>query len=287
MTNEGPETKKYVHRGTPHPIPETPAGVRSMLDIAYGADDRQKYDVYIPEGAEGPLPVVVFVHGGAYVRRDKRAIRVMHVLEHGFALVSIGYRLATTDKFPAQIQDVNDGLSHLVAHAEDYGIDPERLVLTGASAGAHLVNLAALARDVEDFHPSRSARIRGVVSIYGVSDLLSMSAPMLGGVDHDAPDAPARDLLGASVDERPDLARRASPITYVSPDAPPFLLLHGDQDRVVPYTQSTQLHYALRLAGADSKLVRLHGLGHGDPGFQTGNTAQLIRDFIGKHTRAE
>ncbi|QDA36182.1 alpha/beta hydrolase (plasmid) [Paracoccus liaowanqingii] len=276
------ETPVFVHRGTPIPDPVPPEGTTVLRDIAFGPHPRQAYDLYLPKDCEKPVPVVVFAHGGAWVRRDRRAVRMMHVLNHGFALASIGYRLATDFPFPAQVQDYRQAAAHLVAHALGHGIDPTRVFFSGASAGGHLANLAALAVHEPEFGPT--VPVRGVVSIYAPSDLIAMAGPMLGGLDHDAPDAPANQLLGGEVRKHPDLARRASPVTYVSPDAPPFLLLHGDADRVIPFSQSVILDAHLRLAGIESDLIQLKGIGHGAPEFQEPPASDAIAAFLSRHS---
>lgn len=272
----------YVHKGTPIPDPEPPAGVRVLRDIVFGEHPRQSYDLYLPSGAEGPVPVVVFAHGGGWVRRDKRAIRMMHVLEHGFALASVGYRLAMDAPFPAQVQDYRHAAAHLLAQAVNHGIDGDRMFFSGASAGGHLASLAALAAAEPEFGPA--VPLRGVVAIYAPSDLIAMAGPMLGGLDHDSEDAPANQLLGAEVRKHPDLARRASPVAYVTPDAPPFLLLHGDHDRVIPFSQSVILDAHLRLAGVESRLVQLSGIGHGAPEFQEPPASDEILNFLRRHS---
>ncbi|UHS58777.1 alpha/beta hydrolase [Agrobacterium vaccinii] len=272
----------YVHKGTEIPDPHPPEGTTVLRDIAFGSHPRQCYDLYLPANAKPGLPVVFFAHGGAWVRRNKLAIRMMYVLEHGFALASTGYRLATDEPFPAQVQDFRSGAAHLVANADEYGIDSERVFFAGASAGAYLASLAALATSEPEFGPVTP--VRGVVSIYGPSDLIAMAGPMLGGLDHDAPDGPANQLLGYSVRDNPDLARRASPVTWISSEAPPFLVLHGDADRVVPFSQGVILDAHLRVAGVESQLVQLQGIGHGAPEFQQPPTTNTIIEFLQRHS---
>lgn len=280
MTSQ-PDRDVYIHKGTEIPDPQPPEGSTVLRDIAFGSHPRQSYDLYLPADPKPGLPVVFFAHGGAWVRRNKRAIRMMYVLEHGFALASTGYRLATDEPFPAQVHDFRTGAAHLVANAEKYGIDPDRVFFAGASAGAYLASLAALATTEPEFGPATP--VRGVVSIYGPSDLIAMAGPMLGGIDHDAPDAPANQLLGVSVRENPDLARRASPVTWINSEAPPFLVLHGDADRVVPFSQGVILDAHLRVAGVESELIQLEGIGHGAPEFQLSPTADKIMQFLRRH----
>lgn len=278
--SDTPVTRR-VHTGTPIPEPAVPAGVEVRRDVSFGPHERQSYDVYLPHDAARPLPVVVFFHPGAWSRRDKRAVRTMFVLEHGFALVSIGYRLAQHAPFPAQIQDANTGLRHLIEHADDYGIDITRLVIAGTSAGAHLGSLAALARDVPLFNPVAALKPRGVVAIYGAYDLQGM----IDGqdeieIDHSGPDSPLARLVGGIPSEHRDTLALMSPQTYVRPDAPPFFVLHGIDDIVLPWSQSAAFAAALAKAGVAVNFEAVKGAGHGDERFRTAPISDRIMAFI-------
>lgn len=278
---------KPKHTGTVIPLPEVPPGVEVIRDVSFGPHERQSYDVYLPRDAQRPLPVVVFFHPGAWQRRDKRAVRTMFLLEHGFALVSIGYRLAQHARFPAQVQDVNDGLRHLIAHAADYGIDPDRMVLAGTSAGAHLASLAVLARDHAAFHPVEGLAPRGVVSVYGAYDmtkLLEDAADL--STDHVSADSPLGLMFGAPPLERADLLREVSPASYIRPDAPPFLILHGREDHVLPWQQSADFANRLIDAGVNTTLQVVPHVGHGAEAFRTGHVADEITAFVERVTRA-
>lgn len=274
---------KPQHTGTVIPLPEVPPGVEVIRDVSFGPHERQAYDVYLPEDAERPLPVVVFFHPGAWQRRDKRAVRTMFVLEHGFALVSIGYRLAQHARFPAQVQDVNDGLRHLIDHAADYGIDPDRMVLAGTSAGAHLASLAVLAKDHAAFHPVENLAPRGIVSVYGAYDMAHLleSADDLA-TDHVSADSPLGLMFGEPPLERMDLLREISPANYIRSDAPPFLILHGREDHVLPWQQSADFANQLFDAGVNATLQVVPHVGHGAEAFRTGRIADEITAFA-KH----
>lgn len=261
---------KTQHKGTNIPLPEPPEGTRVLRDIAYGPHERQAYDVYLPAGAEAPMPVVVFYHPGAWQRRDKRAVRTMFMLEHGFAVVSIGYRLAQHAQFPAQVQDANDGLRHLLDHADDYGIDPERVVLAGTSAGAHLATLAVLANDQTAFHPVEGFRPRGIMAIYGAYDMPRLvQDEELTDVDQSSPDSPLGLMLGAPPAEVPDALHDASPVSFARADVPPFLLMHGREDRVLPWTQSLVMAERLIDHGNDVTLRVVPKVGHGAEAFRS------------------
>ncbi|MFD1343141.1 alpha/beta hydrolase fold domain-containing protein [Litorisediminicola beolgyonensis] len=280
-------TAKPQHTGTAIPLPEVPPGVEVIRDVSFGAHERQAYDVYLPEGATRPLPVVVFLHPGAWQRRDKRAVRTMFVLEHGFALVSIGYRLAQQARFPAQVQDVNDGLRHLLDHADEYGIDPDRMVLAGTSAGAHLASLAVLAKDHAAFHPVEGLAPRGIVSVYGAYDMpkLLEGATDLS-TDHVSAESPLGLMFGAPPLTRMDLLREVSPASYIRSDAPPFLILHGREDHVLPWQQSAEFATRLIEAGVNTTLQVVPHVGHGAEAFRTGPVADEITAFVKRVTDA-
>lgn len=256
-----------------------------IRDIAFGPHERQAYNFHLPEGAEQPLPVVVFFHPGAWQRRDKRAVRTMFVLEHGFALVSIGYRLAQHARFPAQVQDVNEELRHLIAHAADYGIDPDRMVLAGTSAGAHLASLAVLAKDHAAFHPVEGLAPRGIVSVYGAYDMpgLLEGAAYLS-TDHVSAESPLGMMFGAPPLERTDLLREISPASFIRRDAPPFLILHGREDHVLPWQQSADFAYRLIETGVNATLQVVPHVGHGHEAFCTGHVADEITAFAKRVT---
>ena len=287
MTSATPSgSSRRQHPGTPIPEPTVPDHVDVIRDIAFGPHERQRYDVYLPRGATKPLPVVVFLHPGAWSRRDKRAVRVMFALDHGYAVVSIGYRLAQHARFPAQIQDANAGLRHLLDHAADYGIDTRRLVLSGTSAGAHLAALAALAGDVPAFDPVPGLSPRGVVAIYGAYDMPAL----LDGqdsieIDHTGSDSPLGLMTGGLPQDHRDTLEAMSPLRKVTAAAPPFYVLHGVADHVLPWQQSADFAAALVKVGVPVRFDPVPGAGHGDERFRTPPISDKIMDFIRDVTR--
>lgn len=286
MTAIPPKTiSRRLHTGTPIPEPEVPEGVEVLRDVPFGPHERQSYDVYLPRGTPRPLPVVVFLHPGAWTRRDKRAVRTMFMLEHGFALVSIGYRLAQHAPFPAQIQDANAGLRHFLAHADDYGIDPARLVIAGTSAGAHLGALATLATDVQAFGPVPGLKPRGVVVIYGAYDFPALIAAQEEmDIDHSGPESPLSLMTGGDPTRNPGALRAMSAQTYIRPDAPPFYVLHGTEDQVLPWLQSAAFAAGLARAGVCVAFDLVPGVGHGDEAFRTPPISDRIVAFIQRVT---
>jgi acetyl esterase/lipase len=265
-----------------------PHGVKVERDLAYAGTDnpRQRLDLYLPAArdAEKLLPLVVFIHGGGWRGGDKRGMgEAAHPLleDGGYAVASVGYRLTDEAAWPAQIHDCKAAIRWLRANAATYGLDPERIGVIGPSAGGHLVamlgtsgGVAALEGDL-GAHDDTDSRVACVVDLFGPSDLLAM------GGQHDQPGSPEARLIGGPVQEHKEAARNASPVTYVSRDDPPFLLVHGTVDPVVPFSQSQRLHDALRDAGATSTLVPVTGGGHGR--FGTPEVAGRVRAFFAKH----
>jgi acetyl esterase/lipase len=214
-------------------------------------------DVYRPDGPSGGRPLLVFVHGGGWrVGHRGRPPRETRPWEPGFferlaaagfVVAAPGYRLSAEAIFPAQRDDVVEALSWLAANPTALGTDGGPLRLWGASAGAHLVALAALA-------PPPGVTVAAAVCWYGIMDL--------AGMDRAATDSYEAQLLGGPIGARLDAAREASPVIHVHPGAPPFLLQHGDADRMVPCGQSERLAAALRAAGVPVELEVVPGADH-------------------------
>jgi acetyl esterase/lipase len=182
------------------------------------------------------------------------------VVAYGYLVASINYRLVPGYRWPAQIEDTKCAVRHLRANAAKYNLDPNRIAVWGASAGGHLAALAGLARADAGLEGSggyleQSSEVAAVIDMFGPADF-SVAA------DPNFPIGLVAGLLGKPIDQAAEELRRASPTTYVRGDAPPFLILHGEQDRVVPLSQSESLHAKLTAAGASSKLVVIKNAGH-------------------------
>jgi acetyl esterase/lipase len=276
-----------------HAQPGPPADVITHRDLAYVTDGhvRQKLDLYLPrQPASTPLPVIIWVHGGGWQNGSKDRCPALRLgfLERGYAVASIGYRLTDSAIFPAQIQDVKAAIRWLRAHAKEYDFDPNRFAAWGSSAGGHLVALLGTAGDVSDFETGpyldQSSRVQAVIDFYGPSDFLRfVETP--GYASHRQPGAPEAKLIGGRVTDHPDRAAAVSPVTYVTRDDPPFLILHGTDDRVVPVNQSEVLHAKLTEAGVASTLHILPGSGHGGPAFTEREALGWITAFLDRTLR--
>jgi alpha-L-fucosidase 2 len=219
-----------------------------------------KLDACVPDGP-GPFPAVILVHGGGWNSGDKEGgshrslIAPMEdpLLAGGFAWFSINYRLAPKHSFPAPIDDVEASIRWLKAHAAEYRVDPRRIALAGESAGGHLVALAGVSDDP-------SLRVAAVVDFYGPIDLLAKVRAAAGKLEPGL----AGLFGGATLDEV--IAARlqaASPINFVRPGLPPFLLLHGTADKSVPFENSVNLQAKLRAVGNTCDLIVIPNGAHG------------------------
>jgi acetyl esterase/lipase len=267
--------------------PDLPEGTQVVRDQAYVANghERQRLDLYTPAGGTR-LPLIVWVHGGAWLGGSKDRSPALSFLKEGYAVASINYRLSQHATFPAQIEDCKAAIRWLRANAGKYGIDPERIGVWGSSAGGHLVALLGSAGDVKTFDQGDnlgvSSRVQAVCDFFGPSDFLQIGK-MPSDINHDAPDSPEARLIGGAVHENKEKAERANPITYVTRDDPPFLILHGDKDRTVPINQSELLHGALKKAGVNSTFHVVEGAGHG---FGGPEIQAMVRAFFEKHLRS-
>lgn len=262
----------------PHPTAGRPVavpdGVKAYRDLTYvyNGQARQKLDLYVPEKASQPLPLIIWVHGGGWQAGSKDGCPPLRqgFVARGYAVASLDYRLSDDAVFPAQIEDCKAAVRWLRAHAKEYGLNPDRFGVWGSSAGGHLVALLGTSGDEKAFavgeHLDVSSRVQAVCDFYGPTDLVQMDAHALTGarLKHDDPQSPEACLIGGPVQENKDKAARVSPITYVKTNPlPPFLIVHGDTDKVVPFHQSELLFEALKKAGGNVHLHCIKGAGHG------------------------
>ncbi len=274
--------------------PKVPDGTRVERNLEYGPHERNKLDLYVPTG-DGPFPLVIWVHGGAWQSGSKEGGGpALFLLGRGYAVAAINYRLSQHAKFPAQIEDCQAAVRFLRASAKKYHLDPDHFGAMGASAGGHLVALMGTAGDAKEFAGSGkvkdgSSRVQCVVDLFGPTDLTRMQEQShgRGAINHDAPTDPEAKLLGGPVQENKAKAAAANPITYVTKDDPPFLILHADKDPLVPLGQSELLHAALKKAGVESELVVIPGAAHGGKEFASEANRKKIEAFFDRHLKAK
>jgi acetyl esterase/lipase len=237
-----------------------------------------RLDLYLPVG-EGIRPLVIWIHGGAWREGDNKQLPAVPLLtDAGFAVASITYRFSQEALFPAQLEDCVTAVRWLHTHAPEHHINPDKIGVWGASAGGHLAALLGLTRDVA---------VQAVCDWYGPTDFLQMDshAPKYSAFLHDAADSPESQLVGGPIQEHPDRVAQANPIHYITSgqSIPPFLIMHGDHDPLVPFHQSQLLFEALSAAGAEVVFEPVTGAGHGGKGFRTAVAQRQVLHFFQKH----
>jgi acetyl esterase/lipase len=267
------------------PPANLPKGVKFLGDLAYvdHGHERNRLDLYLPEKADGRLPLIVWIHGGGWQAGSKDGCPAMSFVAKGYAVASINYRLSQHAVFPAQIEDCKAAIRWLRANAAKYHIDPEQVGVWGASAGGHLVALlgtTAGAKELEGKggNANQSSRVQCVVDFFGPTDFVHWDPDFNKAVY-----TMITNLLGGKANENAAKARAASPLFYADKDSAPLLIVHGDKDPLVPLNQSEALVEAMKKSGVEAKLVVIKNGGHGGPGFDTPENRKLIEEFFAKH----
>lgn len=258
--------------------------------VAYGRGGGRPLTMHLLRAQPVPAgraPALLWVHGGAFRHgsKDSGIARLFPFARRGYVCASVEYRLSGEARWPAQIEDCKCAVRYLRAHAEELGLDPDRIGAWGPSAGGHLVAMLGLAPDRPELEgdggwAEQSSRVQAVCDWYGPSDLTTM-VEQPSTIDRTGAEYPESWLLGGRVQDHPDRARSASPTTYVSGLEPPFLIAHGDGDTVVPYQQS-QLLYEV-LGSADATLQTVHGAGHGGAQFDHPALLEAVAAFFDRH----
>ncbi len=263
-----------------------PAAGRTIEGIVYRTVDRHelKLDLHLPKNLESDVPCVIFVHGGGWKNGDRKSGQknAAWLIEHGFAVAAIDYRLTDVARWPAQIDDCYAAVRWVRTSGRQHGIDPRRIGVWGTSAGAHLA--ALLGTRADPGVSNRSTRVQAVCDWFGPTDLLTMPPNNVGDgrSEEDVANSNGAKLLGHTVRDVPRLARDASALYQVSGDDPPFLIMHGADDPGVPLSQSQRLHAALTKAGVPSRLHVIEGAGHGGKEFKTPAAHTLVVDFFSR-----
>lgn len=278
--------------------PALPAGFVAEYDVRYvpDGDEAQSLDIYFPENRAGkPLPLLVWIHGGGWMAGSKAEMPFLNQLGRGYVVASVEYRFSQKAKFPAQIQDCQAAIRWLRANAEKYSIDPQRIGVAGASAGGHLAALVGTSGGRKAFaaiggNEDQSDRVQAVCDIFGPTNFWTVIAQ--AEEDKNVKTAfkwndgdPYSNLIGGKLGEDKQKCDAVSPVRYVGKDNPPFLILHGDHDTLVPYAQSVELSDLLAEAGVEVTLQRLPGAGHGGPAFGLPAVAKLTTSFFDKHLK--
>ncbi len=254
-------------------------------DVEYARVDglSLKLDLHLPARERPPL--LVYVHGGAWRAGSRVDVPVAELLNHGFAIASVDYRLSTEARFPAQAHDIKAAIRFLRAKADLFHYDANSIGIVGSSAGGHLAALVGLSNGQAELegkvgdHLDQSSDVQAVVSLYGASNLQSILGQSTEfGLRMRVPALEL--LLGARPEAVPELAKLASPIAHLDKKDPPLLLIHGDADPQMPPAQSTELASACEPLGLDVKLVVIPGAKHGGPVFYDEERTTLVAAFF-------
>ena len=268
-------------------------GPRIVRDIEYASVDghRLLLDLYLPGKAE-EAPLLVWIHGGAWRSGSKSTVPLTVLSEAGWAIASVDYRLTPVARFPAQVQDIKAAIRFLRAKATEYEFDAKKIVIAGASAGAHLAALVGTTNGLGELegavgtHLQTSSDVQAIVSFYGASNLttiLDQSTPYGLGVRIPA----LQLLLGGQPEDHTEIAQLASPLFHVDRSDPPLLLIHGDQDPQMPINQSHELQGRYQKLGLPVQFEVVHGAGHGGPEFYDETHLQLMSEFLKTHLLRE
>jgi len=272
---------------------------RKWLDIAYDVKSQaQKLDIYIPDDGDGPFPVILSIHGGAFKSGDKDDGQVTPMLEglkRGYGVVSINYRLSGEAIWPAQIYDVKAAIRWIRANTKKYKLNPDKIAAWGGSAGGHLSSIAGTSgnvmelEDLSQGNADQSSRVQAVVDWFGPTDFLKMDEQLkesrvANPQTHSIPDSPESELIGKNLEDAPELVKEANPETYITKDDPPFFIQHGLVDHLVPYQQS--VNFAKKLEQVIGKenvtLILLPETDHGGPNYQTEENLNKVFVFLDK-----
>jgi acetyl esterase/lipase len=268
---------------------QIPDDLELVPNVTYGTGGERPLQLSIlrPKSPPStPMPVVVFIHGGGWRGGSKQGgIRnLIPLAKRGYFCASIDYRLSGEAIFPAQIEDCKCAIRFLRAKAEDYHLDADRIGVWGSSAGGHLVALLGTAGDAKDLEgkggrSQYSSRVQAVCDWFGPTDFLHYH---VDGEPNEHADGAVAQLLGGPVSEKKELAAKASPVNYVTKDDPPFLIMHGDRDLLVPLRQSEMLRDALQKVGVEATLKVVKDAGHGlqGPDVDRGALLETVLQFF-------
>jgi acetyl esterase/lipase len=264
-----------------------PAGVLYEPDLVYGTGAGQplQLDLARPESAGGPLPCVVFIHGGAWRggNRQSHTDLVFQLAQQGYVAATVQYRLCPQHVFPAQVEDVKCAIRFLRAHADKYQLDPQRIGVVGFSAGAHLAMMLGVlgpedGMEGEGGWAEFPSQVAAVVSFVGPTDLAADDLP-------DVSIPLVRDFIGGSVADRREAYAAASPLTHVTEGDAAMLLFQGTKDHLIPTTQAVKMAEKMTENGVAGRVELLIGAGHGWGNPEQDRTMQAMLHFLRQHLR--
>lgn len=276
-------------------LPDIPNELRLERDLIFNTDPSRPLRLHLltPRAVQELRPALVYIFGGAFRTgsKDSGIAPLLPFAQAGYVCAAIEYRFSSEALFPAQVEDCKCAVRFLRHHATALGIDQDRIGAWGPSSGGHLATMLGVTSGIAALEEDggwagTSSAVQAVCNWFGPTNFLRMNAAG-SSQDHDAADSPESELLGAAIQSRPDLAAAANPISYIAASSaiPPFLVMHGDADPLVPFNQSELLVAALQAVSADVTFERIAGAGHGGPAFETPAVQQRVRAFFDTHLR--
>ncbi|BEG57556.1 alpha/beta hydrolase [Helicobacter sp. NHP21005] len=286
--------------GKMHPLNTQNVG-RKYLDIAYATQSQaQKLDIYLPKASKAPYPVILAIHGGGFAFGDKASGEVnpqMHALKLGYAVVSVNYRLSKEATFPMAIYDLKAAVRFIKAHATQYHLNPNKIIAWGDSAGGNLASMlgtTAFHSELEDLsmgNAKQTSQVNAVVDFYGPIDFKVMDTQFKQSGQQprrkhsvNTPDSAESRYMGIAIPKIPYLVEFANPASYISKNTPPFFIMNGSKDPIVPTEQSVLFTKALQKVLGKDKVVyiQLPGVGHGGRAFEEPKNLAPIFAFLKK-----
>jgi acetyl esterase/lipase len=272
-------------------LPPAPAGVRIDQDVTYLAPDRaEKLDLYLPADRAGGTrsPAILIIHGGGWQGGDKAASREFNIgttlAKAGYVCASVNYSLDEKTRWPTNLFDCKNAVRFLRKNADKYAIDADHIGVIGGSAGGHLALMVAYTTDVSELtptdspYPGVSDRVSCVVNLYGITNLATRRKTDEKGTPVGPPSRSSGLLPNTAPDKNADLWKFASPVTHVSKNVPPTLIIHGTADTTVDRDQATELASKLKAEGAEHHLLMIDRIGHTFD-LQTWQRKPLVQDL--------
>ncbi len=282
--------------GAPPKPQDVQESVFKNIEYVPGGGERNKLDVYVPKNAPKPMPVILYIHGGAGVEGSKDAPSyARELLRYGYAVVATNYRYSSQAPFPAQIEDCKAAVRWIRANARKYGFDPKRVGATGDSAGGSLCSMLAVTGSTKKFDKGpnldQKSEIQAALILFGAENYETLKKEM------DEAKLPpdcvkwamncVAIFLGGDPAGNPQKAKEASSVSYVSSKSAPTLVIHGKNDDIVPYAQSVGFVDALKKAGAETKLILVDGMGHSwQQAFADGRAEESLA-FLDSHLKTK
>jgi acetyl esterase/lipase len=240
-----------------------PPGTKVVRGLEYvpGGHEQQRLDLYLPGRGEGSFPVIVWIHGGGWIRGSRDTNHAAPLAAHGYASVTIDHRFLQQAPFPAQFDDCTAAVRWVRANAKTYNLDPDHIGVMGASSGGHLASLLGTAGHLAPADSTSapnlqySSRVQAVIVQFGL-----LRIPQ-------------------------DKTNKSDVISFINKDTPPFLIVHGDRDKSVPIKQSEQLTEALKKAGVEVTMYTVQGGGHSGPEYFTDEMMAMYLAFFDKHLK--